>query len=115
MSKVYFPRVKEAREALRERAIEIYEMQMRIIQEALASKDFETAAKANQFLMTHLPPDEDGVRLLDADIDAKTTGAQSSGPSIQIGFQLGGMTAPPKALPTVTEQPIIDVEPEKSK
>lgn len=114
MAKNPFPKVREAREALRAKAMEIYEMQMRIIAEALAAQDFEVAAKANQFLMSHLPPDENGVRLLDADIDAPGKGGREAmGPSIQIGFQLGGMTAPPRALPTVRELPTIDIEPEK--
>lgn len=111
--KDYFPKVREAREALRARALEIIENQMRIISEALAEKDFETAAKANQFLMAHLPADDDGTKVIDPTVDAPgRSGREAIGPSIQIGFQLGGMTAPPKELPKVTEQPVIDIKPE---
>lgn len=114
MARIPFPRVREAREALRAKAMEIYETQMRIVAEALAAQEYEVAAKANQFLMAHLPPDSDGTRLIDADIDAPgRPGRDAMGPSIQIGFQLGGMTAPPKALPTVIELPTIEIDPEK--
>lgn len=103
ITKSYFPKVKEAREALKAKALEIYEMQMRIIQEAIAAGDYETAAKANQFLMEHLP-DEDGVKVLDISIDKPKEVSEKSGPTIQIGFALGGMSQP-TALP-----PAIDAE-----
>jgi hypothetical protein len=103
---VRFPKVREAREALKAKAMEIYELQMKIITEAIAAGDYETAAKANQFLMEHLP-DEDGTSLLNISVDKPKESGDKSGPTIQIGFALGGLPPPKGALPPA----VIDVEP----
>lgn len=106
--KVYFSKVKEAREALKERANELIDTQFRIINEAILGKNFEVAAKANQFLLEHLASDDEGVRVLDVSIDKVVKSDGPSGPMIQIGLSLGGMTQP-AALPPL---PVITVEPE---
>ena len=64
--RVYFPKVKEAREALREKALELFELQVSIIREALNKGDFESAYKANQWLMEHMPASDEGERLIDS-------------------------------------------------
>jgi hypothetical protein len=101
-----FPKVAAAREALKAKALEIYEMQMLIIKEALAAQDFKVAADANQFLMEHMPADEDGTRLLGAGVDVRAAETKPTGPTINIGFALGGIPDQ-KALPAVK---VIDVE-----
>lgn len=104
--KSYFSKVEAAREALKARAYELVKLQIRIVKEALKAKDFETAAKANQFLLEHAPPDENGLRVLTESIDkAKEEGGKSL-PTVNIGFILGALT--PKVLP---EAVVIDVEP----
>jgi hypothetical protein len=111
-SKEYFPRVKEAREALKARAMELFELQVDIVKKALKAKDFETAADANQWLMEHMPADA-GMRMIDVGIDKPKHDSRNAGPNVNIGFQLGGITKPEqKALPTAT---VIDVEPEETK
>ena len=98
----HFSSVKKAREALKERAQEILDLQMTIIKAAIANGDFETAAKANQFLLEHIPA-EDNQRLLDTNVDKQQIESKS-GPNINIGFAIGGVSQ--KELP-----PIIEVTP----
>jgi hypothetical protein len=95
---VYFPKVKEAREILKEKAQEILEMQLRIVTESLAGGDFETAMKANQFLLEHMPEDE-GVKVLDISVDKPKQVEGKTGPQISIGFALGGIPQSQPALP----------------
>lgn len=104
--KEYFPAVKEAREALKEKALEHYDLQLKLIMEAVNRGDIESALKANQWLLEHMPS-EDGVRLIDPSA-AKPKEIESThkGPAIQIGIQLGGINAP-KSLPPVS---VIDVD-----
>lgn len=108
MPKEYFPRVKEAREALKAKALEIYELQVKIIMESLTAGDFETAAKANQWLLEHMP-NEDGVTVIDSSAATPKQAEGHAGPSINIGFALGGVNTP-KALPQAVE--VIDITPE---
>lgn len=98
----YFSRVKEARAVLKEKAKDILDMQIQIIQLAIAKGDFETAAKANQFLLTHMT-DDDGQHLLDMDVDKPKQVEQHSGPQISIGFALGGIPQSQQALPAVID------------
>ncbi len=99
-----FSSVRKAREALKERAHELLDLQISIIKAALAEGDFETAAKANQFLIEHVP-DEDGERMIDSSPDKKQidSAGSSKGPSITIGVAIGGLGQ--KQLDT----PVIDV------
>ena len=112
MPKIYFPRIAEAREALKAKALELYELQVKIIQEAIAIGDLETASKANQWLIEHMP-EQDGVRMIDVSIDKpkEETKGQST---INIGFRLGGMSEPVARPAAKVEIDIIDVDPEKS-
>lgn len=101
--KNYFSKVREARDALKGQSLAIFETQLKIIQAALDSGDYETAAKANQWLLEHLPK-EDGLSVLDASIDKAPPPAKQTGPNIQIGIALGGMNH--KTLPSAT---VIDI------
>lgn len=106
MSKDYFPAVKEARAALAAKALEHYELQLKLIMEAVNRGDIETAVKANQWLLEHMPA-EDGVRLIDPSAaKPKEVESTSKGPAIQIGIQLGGINAP-KVLASAN---VIDVD-----
>lgn len=109
--RTYFPRVAEAREALRERALELFELQVQIIRQALLKGDFESAYKANEWLLAHMPPDEDGQRLVEGSVDNTKEITQGQGPSIRIGIAFGGIDKP-KELPEPQVE-IIDITPEK--
>lgn len=109
MPKVYFPRVKEAREALRERAIEILETYLTVVNEARAKGDFETALDGLKWLVEHMP-NEEGERMVDVSAAKPTVGSGggSAPQPIQIGIALGGLR--PKELPAITQVPI-DIKP----
>lgn len=102
----YFPKVKEAREALRERALDLLNKYETIIDLAIAKGDFETAGEHVQWLIEHTAA-EDGERIIDpsAAKAKELVQQQQLGPSIQIGIAL---TSPPKLkeLPEV----VLDAE-----
>lgn len=95
-----FPKVAQAREALKERAIEVLETYLAVIAEARAAGEFDVATRSLQWLMEHMPSADDGVKIIDQSIDKPKIEAPS-GPSINIGFALGGM-GEQKSLPPVT-------------
>lgn len=102
----FFPKVKEAREALQAKALEVHEYYMTIIQLAIQKGDLETALKAVQWLHEHMPRGA-GDTMVDISVDKpKQIEAGPRGPQVNIGFALGGIKEP-KALPTVT----VDVQP----
>ena len=102
----HFSSVRKAREALRARAEELLEGYINTIKMAVAAGDYETATKAYQYLLEHMP-DEDGTRLIDQSIDKPKVEAGSKGPSHYIGIAIGGI--PQKHLPPAVDA--IDVEP----
>src|SRR5437773_12439192 len=104
-----FPRAKEAREALRDKALVIFGLYIRLIENAMAAQDYETAEKALRFLQEHMPKDEDGATMLDPSVDKKPDKPTGPvGPTVNIGFQLGGVR-PVQALPALE---VIDVKDE---
>ena len=104
----YFPKVKEAREALREKALAILDKYEEIIQKALEAGDYETAAKHTQWLIEHMP-NEAGERMIDSSAaNPKQIESGPVAPTIQIGIALGGVQQP--ALPPVVE--VVDVDPD---
>jgi hypothetical protein len=104
----HFSSVKKAREALKERANELLDIQIAIIKGAMSKGDYETAAKANQFLMEHIP-DEDGTRMIDQSVDKPKQLEAKLGPSINIGFAIGGINQPKELPPAVIEaEPVPD-------
>ena len=88
----YFSKVRVARELLREKADELLKQYMLVVDEARASGDYETAAKALQWLIDHMP-EEDGVRIIDQSVDKKQEPVQQqqTGPQIRIGIAVGGL------------------------
>lgn len=103
----YFPKVREAREALRARAVELLEKYIKIIDQAAAAGDFETADKALRFLLDHIPAEE-GERVLDPSVDKPTEGrSMGGGPQVQIGLVIGGLE-PKQLLP---QAEVITIEP----
>lgn len=108
-----FSSVRKAREAIRERAKELIDLQITIIKAALTNGDFETAAKANQFLLEHTT-DEDDTPLLAPSVDkAKIESTGTKGPSIHIGgIIIGGLGEGAKSLPEPSiEAQVVKVEP----
>lgn len=101
----YFSKVKMAREILREKALEILAKYELIIDKALEKGDFETAAKHTQWLLEHMP-NEEGERLIDPSAAKPKEVERGSGPSIQIGLVLGGLSETKKLPPS----DLIDVE-----
>lgn len=102
----YFPRVKEAREALRARALDLFNKHMKLIDMAMAAGDFETANKALQFLEEHMPS-QDGERMIEESVDKVSTEKLGSGPQVQIALVVGGLEPKQIASPEViTVEPI---------
>lgn len=106
----HFGKAVMIREMLRDKAQTIIEEYMDVAARAKDAGDYETAQKALQWLIEHLPADSDGVTFVDTSIDKqKQIGdGKSSTPQIQIGIQVGGINTP-KQLPQVTSE-VIDVE-----
>lgn len=101
-ARVYFSKVKVARELLRDKADELLKMYLLVIDEARASGDYETAAKSLQWLIDHMA-DEEGNRVIERSVDKQqiVIDTKPTGPAIQIGIAVGGVGQ--KALP---EKPV---------
>lgn len=91
--RTYFPKVTEARNFLRDKAKELLELQIKLIIEAAASGEYESATKANQWLIEHLPAGDDGVRVIDTSASKpKELGeGGKQGPTINVGIAFGGL------------------------
>lgn len=108
--RVYFPKVQEAKEFLLDKAKAMVELQEKLILEAAAAGEYEAALKANQWLIEHVPADQDGQRVIGPSASKPgEVGEGKSGPTIQIGIAFGGIKEP-AALPE-----IIDITPTPSK
>lgn len=99
--------VKKAREALKHRANEILERYFKMIDLAVAAEDFETANKAFQFLIEHMPKEETEAIIDESAAKPKQIEKGYGGPVINIGVKVGGATK--DALP---EPVTIDITPE---
>lgn len=99
----YFRTVKEAREALQDRAKELLDRYLQVVMEAHAAGNHELAIKSLQYLMERMPSD-DGLTMLDGSVDRQKVieAPKQAGPSIKIGIALGGVGQPQKQLPSVT-------------
>lgn len=107
VKKVYFSKVKEAREALKDKALELYEQYDLAIKDALASQQFDVALAAMQWLMEHMPAEADGTKIIDISVDKPKQIKEGGAPVVQIGFKLGGIDQ--VALPPAN---VIDIAPE---
>lgn len=100
--------VRKAREALRDKALELLEEYRAMIKAAAASGKYEEALKAQQWLLDHVPADEEGQRVFGPSIDKTQQIEGPKGPVVQlgIGFNLGGLSAPPdiKVIETDTHE-----------
>ena len=98
-TRAYFSKVAIARQVLNEKAEELLNEYLDIVAKAKDAGDYETAAKAMQWLIDHMPADDDGGRLVEQSVDKKQQVVEKgpAGPAIQIGIQVGGTNQ--KALP----------------
>ena len=113
--KDYVGKVGAAREMLRERATDLLEQFITNAKDAQAAGEYEVAARSLQWLLEHLPADDDGVKIVDRSVDKvdKAEKDKFSGPRIQIGLAVGGVLPPApetKALPPSVE--VVDIEEE---
>lgn len=84
-----FPKVAEAKEALKGRALAMAEKYEQAIDAAMKKGEFEVAIKAMQWFLEHVPA-QDGIRVIDPSIDkAPAPDKGPKGPRIQIGIKLG--------------------------
>ena len=92
----HFSSVRLVREKLREDSLTIYAEFRNALKMAIAGGEYEAGIKGYQYLIGHIPADEDGVRVVDQDIDAKQIVDNSNkGLTIQIGIAV----TPQKQLP----------------
>ena len=103
----YFPKVREAREALRAKALELHNLHLEIIQAAIDKGDLETAAGEVRWLTEHMPKGDDNERMIDESAAKPKQIEAPRGPQVNIGFTLGGIGEARTLPPAVT----IDVEP----
>jgi hypothetical protein len=95
----YFPRVREARELLREKALGILEDYIETVKAAQEAGDYEIALKSLQWLMEHMPEDE-GQRMLETGVDKeKQVQKGNTGTAINIGVAIGGLPEASTAQP----------------
>lgn len=93
----YFPSVKKARAALMAKGLEIVEKYLWMIDMATAGGDYETANKAFQFLIEHMPKEDGETIIAESAAKPKMVESGPRGPFIQIGVKVGGTEH--KALP----------------
>lgn len=109
-----FSKVRAAREVLRERAEELINEYLDIAAKAKDSGDYQTAAKAMQWLLEHMPADDEGIRVVETGVDKQQQQVvQQAPPQVKVGIVVGGIggknqLAKPKPKEITTE--IIDAE-----
>lgn len=101
--RVFFSKVRIARELLREKAEEIFAEYMDVLKLAKERGDHKVAMEGLQYLMDHMPSDDDGSRMVEPSVDKQQQQIQQdTRPSIQIGIQVGGvLPTAKKALPPI--------------
>ena len=95
-------KVKRVRDIIRAEAEEIYRDYRAALKLAVAAGQYEAALKGYAWLVGHAPADEEGVRMVDADVDKQAEEKGHTGPIINIGIKLGALEKP-KELPQVIE------------
>jgi len=110
MGKDLFPKSREARELLVSKAQELIERYMEVSKKAEDAGDWKTAIESLQWLISRLPSDATGVRVMDPHVDKQIVQERPSGPQVNIGIQLGGINSKQKKLPApiVTSEPVND-------
>jgi hypothetical protein len=89
-----FVRIREARELLRQKAAEILDLYMKNALSAHEAGEYETASKSLQWLIEHMPKDEEtGQTVVDTSIDKVSRDGRKGGDRIQI------LLAPTAPLP----------------
>lgn len=104
-------KVKEAREAYKAKALQILELYHQNIKKLYQKGEHQAAAEAMQWFLEHAPKDE-GITILDPSVD-KTKGSDDSvnrGPTIQIGFALGGLFPAPAKTVELPPAEVTDAE-----
>lgn len=100
-----FAKVRFAREKLKAQAEELLDDYIQTIRMARAAGDFETAQKGFQWLIEHMP-EEEGERMIEVSIDKPKQIEGHAGPTISIGFALGGVPQTKQLeAPTITVIP----------
>ena len=99
-----FPKVKEARDAARARALEILDDFQSTIKLAVAAGDYEAAMSSFKWLLEHMPADEDGTKVIDTSVDNRKQVEGPVGPQINLGFQISGLGAQPQVAVVEPEQ-----------
>lgn len=107
MPKTYFPRVQEARDSLREKAVELADLYDKAIRSALEHGQYEAAIKAIQWGLEHMPKSDDGQTVIDPSVDKVKTEKGPTGPTINIGLALNPAISHP-ALPPAIEAETVD-------
>ncbi len=104
-AKVYFTKVKVARDLLRAKAEEILNQYLDNIKKMQDLGDYAGAAKSLQWLIEHMPSEDDGTRAVDGSVDksVQQVAEKPTGPAIQIGIQVGGIT--PRAIQGTVTKP----------
>ena len=87
-------KVKRVREKIHEEAELIYQEYRAALKLAVGGGQYEAAIKGYHWLIGHIPADEDGVRLVDGDVDKPKQVEGHTGPIINIGLKLGGLEKP---------------------
>lgn len=102
----YFSRVKDARDAISAKALYNHRLYIKAIKLAMKQGKIEAALEALQWLQEHTPAAEDGTTMIDTSIDKQKPSDSYTGPTINVGFALGGLTAKPemKQLPTSIQE-----------
>jgi hypothetical protein len=93
-----FSSVRSAREALRERVHDVVDAYLLNAKAAAAAGEFESARQSFQWLLEHMPKDDDGVQVIDHSVDKPKSEGKVAGPTINLGFALGGIK-PVQGLP----------------
>lgn len=106
----FFSKVKVARDVLRARAEQIINEYMDIAAKAKDAGDYKTASKTLQWLIEHMPSDDEGTKVIDASVDKeKTVIASQAPPPVQIGIVVGGAAPKQIAKPKPKELPKVEV------
>lgn len=103
-------KVQAAREHLKERALDYIAQMETIVAQAVAKGELEVAKEALQWLIEHSPADDEGRRSIEQSVDKKQIEQSRGGPTINIGFKLGGVSESPVVL---SGEPLKVIEGEK--